>query len=748
MRTIIIDLRCLQDNRQAERGIAAHARNIVGLARQVSPLARGSRIVGIVNPALPDLPDQVRDGMDELRPNAYVPDAPAGTLFLNPSPKTPDQIYIGRLLLDKNILKAALVYDFIPFENQPDYFNSLNFKLDYLTSMIWLDRYDLFLPISAHTQAGLSKHLSLGARKSVVTGVALPPWLEHTAPRPSGNKHILVVAGDDVRKNPELVIRAHAKSKVLQQRGIKIIIGGKYPAARQDEYRAIARQAGGNPNLLSVPGLVSQDELVARYQDALCVVTPSRAEGFSLPVIEAMAAGVVSLASDIPPHAELVKNPALRFAPDDVDGLGRLLECIANDPDMRAEIIAGQAAIWPRFSGGAVASKAWAAIDAMQIAKPYVSANKKPHLALLSPLPPARSGVADYSACCARALDSYADVSLYPEDSVSALPHLAQKFDRVISVMGNSRHHEIYFELLRRYGGACVCHDSRLLQFYVNRYGLEYAARIASKELRRRVTAAEIEQWMADEMLREASFLAGIAESAAPLIFHARMSVDIVRRRFDKTAHFIPFAIYRPWAAAALSATARATARQQLGMKDDEIHIVSFGFIGAAKGLLAGLQTVRELAARHVNVTLHWLGKAAEAMAPWRMLAAQYGIAHRIVLHDDFVSESLYRDFLLAADFGLQLRLTGRGNISGALQDCIAAGLPSVADDDLAAALDAPDYVARVDTAGDPALIADAFEGLIAKGLNRQRDMAARADYCDAHSMENYAKKLCGVLGL
>jgi hypothetical protein len=96
----------------------------------------------------------------------------------------------------------------------------------------------------------------------------------------------------------------------------------------------------------------------------------------------------------------------------------------------------------------------------------------------------------------------------------------------------------------------------------------------------------------------------------------------------------------------------------------------------------------------------------------------------------------------------LQLRLTGRGNISGALQDCIAAGLPSVADDDLAAALDAPDYVARVDTAGDPALIADAFEGLIAKGLNRQRDMAARADYCDAHSMENYAKKLCGVLGL
>ena len=34
-----------------------------------------------------------------------------------------------------------------------------------------------------------------------------------------------------------------------------------------------------------------EPELVRLYRDALCVVMPSRDEGFSLPVIEAMAAG-------------------------------------------------------------------------------------------------------------------------------------------------------------------------------------------------------------------------------------------------------------------------------------------------------------------------------------------------------------------------------------------------------------------------------------------------------------------------
>jgi glycosyltransferase involved in cell wall biosynthesis len=748
MTSIVIDLRCLQDSRFNRRGIGSHARAIVTEARKISALARQATMIGLIDAQLPALEESIAAPFDEMKTNAYLPQVPQGTMFLQLSPMTASPLFAARLLLNPAIKKVTAVYDFIPYDDQTNYLREPGEKIAYLTQLIWLDRYDLFLPISAGTANRLTQVLRLGGRPSVVTGAPFNPAVLAPGPAREWSRHILVVAGNDPRKNAECVVRAHARSRVLQAARMSLVLTGDYPAGREQNYRQLVRDCGGDPALLSMPGKVSEARLADLYQTAFCAVVSSYAEGFSIPVVEAMAAAIPVIVSDIPEHRELVNNADARFAPDDDARLTAILERIFADPQIRARMIAANASIWPRYTAAAVARIAWDAIANLEIAKPFVITIKKPRLAFLSPLPPARSGVADYSACCAKALEQFADVSLYPESSVSALPHLAQKFDRVISVMGNGYHHQTYFDLLCRYGGACICHDSRLLHFYVHRHGPEYAALIASNELQRVVTAPEIKQWMADEMPREASFLGGIAEAASPLIFHARLSVDIVKQRFHKTANFIPFAIYRPWEEAALSVNMRMQARQRLGMQDDEIHIVSFGFIGAAKGLLAGLQTVRELTSRHINVTLHWLGQAGEPLAPWRVLAARAGIAARIVFHDVFVSEILYRDYLLAADFGLQLRLAGRGNISGALQDCIAAGLPTVADDDLAATLDAPDYVSRVDTEGDPMLIADAFEALIAQGLHRQRDMAARADYCDEHSMDKYASRLCEVLAL
>jgi hypothetical protein len=76
--------------------------------------------------------------------------------------------------------------------------------------------------------------------------------------------------------------------------------------------------------------------------------------------------------------------------------------------------------------------------------------------------------------------------------------------------------------------------------------------------------------------------------------------------------------------------------------------------------------------------------------------------------------------------------------------DCIAAGVPTVANDDLAIALDAPATVARVPDAFTPADVAAALETAIDRG----RDEVARAAYAAEHSMASYVGRLLSTLGI
>jgi len=349
---VIIDLRCLQDRAYATRGIGQHARGII----THRPAGIG-RLTGLIDPLLPLPEPEILDQFDAVQANNVFAALPAGTIFLNPSPMTADPLFTAPLLLAP-IRRIAMVYDFIPFDGASHYLPLKRLRIDYVARLAWLAKYDLFLPISAATRKRLED--LLGARQSIVTGVPLPDWIGPASD--AMPLHILAVAGNDFRKNPEVVIRAHAASQILQARRIKLIVTGSYPADIEARFRGIAASAGGDEALLSMPGHVDLATLRGYYQQAFCVVTPSRAEGFSLPVVEAMAAGVPSIASDIPPHAALVTDAALRFAPDDSAALAAILARIVSGSADRAGIVAAQAEIWPAYAAKTVSAKVWAAV--------------------------------------------------------------------------------------------------------------------------------------------------------------------------------------------------------------------------------------------------------------------------------------------------------------------------------------------------------------------------------------------------
>ena len=107
----------------------------------------------------------------------------------------------------------------------------------------------------------------------------------------------------------------------------------------------------------------------------------------------------------------------------------------------------------------------------------------------------------------------------------------------------------------------------------------------------------------------------------------------------------------------------------------------------------------------------------------------------------------MYRNYLIACDACVQLRLYGLGQPSAALVDGIAAGVPSVASEELAATCEAPSYV-RVIPGASPLLLAEALAYIYESPSNQCRaSNPERIEYCNAHSFEHYSNRLKTILG-
>src|ERR1041384_8002150 len=102
------------------------------------------------------------------------------------------------------------------------------------------------------------------AQRVVVTGCPIDTLFESSPSALSSNelRHILVVGGADPRKNPEVAIRAHARSAIMQRgAGIPLVLAGNYSSIDAQTFRGIAAASGGRPELVAVPGQISDVDL-------------------------------------------------------------------------------------------------------------------------------------------------------------------------------------------------------------------------------------------------------------------------------------------------------------------------------------------------------------------------------------------------------------------------------------------------------------------------------------------------------
>lgn len=110
----------------------------------------------------------------------------------------------------------------------------------------------------------------------------------------------------------------------------KVVVTGSHG---EDPLLAVVEETGMQ-EWVELKGWVDDEEMRSLYSKATILAMPSFADGFSLPALEAMMAGLPVMISDIPVYREVVGDAALLIDPNDLESIAQAMITAATRPDI------------------------------------------------------------------------------------------------------------------------------------------------------------------------------------------------------------------------------------------------------------------------------------------------------------------------------------------------------------------------------------------------------------------------------
>lgn len=618
----------------------------------------------------------------------------------------------------------AIAYDLIPLIHDEIYLPNDTVKNWYYSCLEQLRSASHLLAISGSTKLEILEHLAFSDQDVTNISSAIdsrfarvelaPEALDAVLQRSSITRpFIMYTGGIDHRKNINGLIRAFSKLSPGLRRSHQLVIVCAASEGAIRDLRAIASENGLVPDDVIFTGFVSDDDLVSLYNLCELFVFPSWHEGFGLPVLEAMACGAPVIASNRSSLPEVIGLTEATFDPHDDDSISAQITRALTDSAFRERLLVNAKTRVSRFSWNATANAALASIEDVYLkrlasAEPLsagsitgaASHRSRRRVAYVSPLPPARSGIADYSADLVSSLHKYYDIEIVlPESqplsdnwisanlrrrSIEWFKAHAHNYDRIIYHFGNSEHHVFMFELLNDFPGIVVLHD-----FFLSGalFHLEYICGAkgawSNALLRSHGWAALRERSCADELLPviyQYPCNADVIRAAVGIVVHSAESIRLARSWYGPnvgtTWRTVPL-LRKP---VDVSEEAKLVARHALGYSSTDFVVCSFGFLGKPK---LNEQLIQAWAASDLahdkNCRLIFVGEIP---------GGEYGQSIKQMVNSakctnpikitGWTDHAQYNKYLCVADMAVQLRTLSRGETSAAVLDCMNYGIPTI----------------------------------------------------------------------
>lgn len=646
------------------------------------------------------------DWLHGLRPDAFLSVTPF-LLGLEPLPPLP-----GPCPTVSNI------YDLIPLVYRRHYLiPGSETERDFLFVLSRLSRSDALLAISDFTRREAMSYLGIPGDR-IQVGYPIPAHVFRPAPAErrkatlerlglrskDGHGFVLSVPHTHHTKNVRTLLRAWAGLSRPFRRRRSLVLTCDLGKAEMAVLRSWIGEEGLGADVVPT-GFVSDEELADLFSEAWLYVHPSLYEGFGLPVVEAQACGTAVVASNAASLPEAVGDGGVLVDPLDPRSFRDAFVDLDEHPEKLAGLRARAPASSARFTAEGLANAVAAALQsAVTARRPRLQGRAQRRLALVSPVPPQPSGVADYTAELASALSRRAGVELFVERGVTpstelvpwpvhdvhrlAERHEAAGFEAILHQMGASTFHVFVEDALRKAPGIVTFHDlvwgrvpyhrarTRTEQASFRRDLERLEGREALEEFQEIVArCGESESDRLDALFRRHPMIGDIVQVSRGVVVHFPDAESFVRSRFPQVpVRYFPMGVRDPLRPGVPGTVAT---RARFGLPVGGFVVGAFGIADPVKHLDEAVQALARIAGGGRDVVLAIVGAfASEAYrAGLRELAASLGIPDRV----RFLGPPSLVDFealLGSCDAVLNLRYPSRMQMSAVLVRALAAGVP------------------------------------------------------------------------
>jgi glycosyltransferase involved in cell wall biosynthesis len=521
-------------------------------------------------------------------------------------------------------------------------------------------------------------------------------WPYRQGDRLSDPHYVLYVGGFDPRKNMDNALRAFAAFAVAPGREsvrFKVVCG--YDESSRDRYFGLARVLGV-ADRLDLTGYVPDEELAFIFRGASVFFFPSLYEGFGLPVLDALACGVPVVASRTSSIPEVGGDHAIYCDPTDISSMSRALDQAwqQRDPNGQTRIAAvahARSFRWEKSAQQYIAVFEAAALSRGETNGHQVS--RKLRIAYLSPWPPQKSGVADYSYRLMPSLLKELDVTVFAENphaclpmlgleirSLDSYPECAATFDNAIYHLGNGLTHLKIYEHAWLIPGVIVLHDYNIHPFFhfgflgcpreplyeeaIKEYGDEGHVAWAHYQ----TTGHRPDVW-------QFPMSHPIARRSRATVVHSRWVSD----QLTDVQHIVRVH-HGAQIEESLHTDDQQLLRERLSLTENAYWIGIFGFVNRHKRVESVLRAAKNLLTKGYPIRILIVGEVNDDTLDIIGAAKTIGVSEILRL-EGYVTESQFLEYMRAVDIVCNLRYPTMGESSGSMFHALALSKATLVSD-------------------------------------------------------------------